>query len=93
RPLAGYGIVDTIMEGEAEDVDSVAEYVLLGDDVTSGIFSWIAVGIDPTANYTVTPAAYCSANSGYSNSDGPGAGGAPPSDASGVPSGTPSPSA
>ncbi|GME34282.1 Intradiol ring-cleavage dioxygenase [Neofusicoccum parvum] len=83
---------DDIMEGEAEDVDPVAEYVLLGDDVTDGIFSWIAVGIDPTANYTVTPAAYYSANGGYSNSNGPGAGGAPPSDASGAPSGTPSPS-
>lgn len=74
---------DDIMEGEAEDVDPVAEYVLLGDSVADGIFSWIAVGIDPSANYTVTPAAYYSADGGYANADGPGAGGAPPSEASG----------
>ncbi|KAF4545857.1 Intradiol ring-cleavage dioxygenase [Lasiodiplodia theobromae] len=73
---------DSIMEGEAEEVDPVAEYVLLGDSVADGIFSWIAVGIDPTANYTVSPAAYYSANGGYANADGPGAGGAPPSEAS-----------
>lgn len=70
---------DDIMEGEAEDADSVAEYVLLGDDVTDGIFSWIAVGINPTTNYTITSAAYYSANGRYSNSNSPGAGGAPPS--------------
>ncbi|KAL1642796.1 hypothetical protein SLS58_005301 [Diplodia intermedia] len=75
---------DSILSGEADDIDPVVEYVLLGDSVADGIFSWITVGIDSTANYTVTPAAYYSAEGGYENPDsGSGMGGGS------APSGTP----
>ncbi|EKG10663.1 Intradiol ring-cleavage dioxygenase [Macrophomina phaseolina MS6] len=71
---------DSILSGEAGDIDPVVEYVLLGDSVADGIFSWISFGVDSTANYTVTPAAYYSANGGYENADsgsGMGGGSAP----------------
>lgn len=34
------------------------EYVYLGDEVSDGIFAWISVGINPTKDSSVTPAAY-----------------------------------
>lgn len=77
---------DSILSSEASDIDPVVEYVLLGDSVADGIFSWISFGVDSTANSTVTPAAYYSANGGYANSDsGSGMGGG----GGDAPSGTP----
>ncbi|KAF2085347.1 aromatic compound dioxygenase [Saccharata proteae CBS 121410] len=73
---------DSILSSEADTIDPVVEYVLLGDSVSDGIFSWISVGIDPTSNQTVTPAAIYAAGGGYTNPDsssGGGGGGAPPS--------------
>lgn len=64
------------------------EYVLLGNDLSDGIFAWITVGVDSTEDTTVTPAAYYTEqggveneNSGMRGGGGGGAGGAQPSGA------------
>ncbi|KAJ5302380.1 hypothetical protein PENANT_c008G10717 [Penicillium antarcticum] len=76
---------DGILSEEAETIDPFMEYVYLGDDVSDGIFAWISVGVDPTADRDVTPAAYITEDGGVSNPDsgmggpgGGGPGGAPP---------------
>ncbi|KAF8851789.1 aromatic compound dioxygenase [Acephala macrosclerotiorum] len=58
---------DTIFAEEAASSDPVVEYSLLGDDVSSGIFGWIAFGIDLTTEETVTPAASLYASGGVEN--------------------------
>ncbi|KAL4912739.1 Intradiol ring-cleavage dioxygenase [Aspergillus aurantiobrunneus] len=79
---------DGILLGELEDnIDPFVEYVLLGDDVSQGIFAWISVVIDSSESTEVTPAAYLTEeggveneNSGMGGPGGPGGpGGAPPS--------------
>jgi hypothetical protein len=71
--------VDSIFTEEAASSDPVVEYSLLGDDVSSGVFAWIAFGIDLTNEYSITPAAnlyaeggVANANSGAGGSGGPG---------------------
>lgn len=83
---------DSIFSGEADGYDPVVEYVLLGDDVSEGIFAWIAFGMDATSAYNITAAAYWTENGGVANEDaGSGmGGGAPPSGAPGsAPTGAP----
>lgn len=67
------------------------EYVYLGDDVSDGIFAWISVGIDPTKDRDVTPAAYNTEDGGVANGNsGPGGGSdGPPPGASGSPAARP----
>jgi protocatechuate 3,4-dioxygenase beta subunit len=82
---------DSIFSEEAASSDPVVEYSLLGDDVSSGVFGWVAFGIDLTSEYTVSPAASLYAEGGVEDSSsssglgGPGAnstgGGAAPSGA------------
>jgi len=81
---------DSIFSEEAASSDPVVEYSLLGDDVSSGIFGWVAFGIDLTNEFTVAPAASLYAEGGVadssSGSGGPGGnstggGGAMPSGA------------
>ncbi|ORY12234.1 extracellular dioxygenase, partial [Clohesyomyces aquaticus] len=78
---------DNIMSGESADVDPVVEYVYLGDDVTEGLFGWIAFGIDAAAAYNISAAATLTDHGGVANNNsmggGPG-GAAPPG---GMPSG------
>ncbi|RAR02482.1 aromatic compound dioxygenase [Stemphylium lycopersici] len=70
---------DSILSEEASDVDPMIEYVLLGDDVSEGIFGWLAFGMDSGASYNVTPAANLYAEGGVTNEDsGMGGGGSPP---------------
>lgn len=74
---------DGIFSQEAENVDPVVEYVLLGDDISEGLFGWIAFGVDTSASRNVTPAVYLTENGGVENPNagggGPGGpGGAPP---------------
>ncbi|KAF2117780.1 extracellular dioxygenase-like protein [Lophiotrema nucula] len=80
---------DDIFAGEAEGYDPVVEYVLLGDDVSEGIFAWIAFGQDSTAAYNITAAATLTENGGVANpnSGAGGPGGAPPSGSGAPPSG------
>lgn len=84
---------DSILAEEADTIDPFVEYVLLGDDVSEGVFGWISVGIDATENTSVTPAAYLTEDGGVENENsgmGMGGGGGAPPSGSGVPSGVPS---
>ena len=55
------------------------EYVLLGDDVSDGVFAWINVGIDATEDSDVTPAAHYTEDGGVENENsGMGMGGGSP---------------
>lgn len=70
---------DNILAGEAADVDPFVEYVLLGDDVSDGIFGWIAFGMDTAASYDVSPAVDYTSEGGVENEDSNiGGGGSPP---------------
>jgi hypothetical protein len=75
---------DGILAEEADTIDPFMEYVYLGDDVSDGIFAWISVGIDPTKDSSVTPAAYYTEQGGVENenSGGMGGWGGPPPGAS-----------
>ncbi|CAP86696.1 hypothetical protein E8E15_009951 [Penicillium rubens] len=77
---------DSILAEELDTIDPFMEYVYLGDDISDGIFAWITVGMDPTQDTTVTPAAYYTEEGGIENenSGAPGGGGSPPG---GAPSG------
>ncbi|KAI0310611.1 Intradiol ring-cleavage dioxygenase, partial [Amylostereum chailletii] len=85
---------DSILSSEAGTIDPVLEYVLLGEDVSDGIFAWGAMGINVTASYDVSSAATLTEDGGVANANsgvGGGAGGAPsgssfPSGFSGAPS-------
>ncbi|KAJ5505000.1 hypothetical protein N7463_007874 [Penicillium fimorum] len=73
---------DSILSEELDTIDPFMEYVYLGDDVSDGIFAWISVGLDPTQDTTVTPAAYYTEEGGVENENsggGGGSGGGPPS--------------
>lgn len=70
---------DDILAEEADTIDPFVQYVLLGEDITDGIFAWISFGIDATEDTTITPAAYYTESGGVSNPDsGAGMGGSPP---------------
>lgn len=51
------------------------EYVLLGNDISDGIFAWISVGVDSTEDNSVTPAAYYTEQGGVENESSGGFGG------------------
>ncbi|EJC99938.1 aromatic compound dioxygenase [Fomitiporia mediterranea MF3/22] len=70
---------DSILSEEADVIDPVMEYVLLGDDITDGILAWSSLGINTTASYDVSPAVYYTENGGVENPDSgaPGGGSAP----------------
>jgi hypothetical protein len=60
------------------------KYVLLGEDVSDGIFAWISVAIDPTADRELSPAAYYTSDGGFENANSAmsgGPGGSSPSGA------------
>ncbi|CAH0023484.1 unnamed protein product [Clonostachys rhizophaga] len=94
---------DSILSEEVatDGVDPVMEYTLLGDDVSQGLFAWLAFGINVTASTEITPAAFRyedggveNANSGMGGGNGGGApGGGPGSTPSASPSSAPTSSA
>ncbi|KAJ6051784.1 uncharacterized protein N7446_006420 [Penicillium canescens] len=61
---------DRVLAGETENSDSdpVFNYVLLGDTVEDGLFSWVTVGIDTSASYSASYAALLTADGGVSSS-------------------------
>ncbi|KAJ4365168.1 hypothetical protein N0V83_008786 [Neocucurbitaria cava] len=78
---------DSILGEEAATVDPFMEYVLVGDDISEGLFGWLSFGMDTTNSFNVTPAAYLTENGGVANANaGAGMGGGPPG-GSGAPSG------
>ncbi|KAG0130108.1 Intradiol ring-cleavage dioxygenase [Tuber indicum] len=78
---------DTILAEEADSMDPVMEYALLGDEVEDGILAWITVGLDASADYSVSSAATWTAHGGVANEGGNI--GSPPG---GAPSGSAAPS-
>ncbi|KAK7448428.1 hypothetical protein VKT23_013691 [Stygiomarasmius scandens] len=86
---------DGILAEEAADIDPFLEYVLLGDDVSEGIFSWVALGIDTTSSYAISAASTLTEDGGVANENsGMGGMGGPPDGSSmPVPSGSAVPSA
>jgi hypothetical protein len=54
------------------DYDPYPEFVYVGEDVSDGLFAWIQIGINTTANYTDNSyyniAAYWGEDGGYANS-------------------------
>ncbi|KAK7225191.1 hypothetical protein V2G26_013194 [Clonostachys chloroleuca] len=76
------GIFKQEVGNGAEDVDPIAEYTYLGDDLSDGLFAWLAFGIDTTYQRTVSPAVYryedgFVENPGSGGPGGPGGGGPP----------------
>ncbi|KAJ5273705.1 hypothetical protein N7478_008830 [Penicillium angulare] len=67
--------------------DPFPEYIYLGEDLDDGLFAWIQIGLNSTADYTdnsyYSIAAYYDAEGGHENSDsaamGGGSGGSAPS--------------
>ncbi|KAF4983415.1 hypothetical protein FZEAL_1144 [Fusarium zealandicum] len=84
-------------ESTATDgVDPSMEYTLLGDDISDGLFAWLAFGIDTTQSQSVKPASYLYESGGVANenSGAPGGGGSGPgSGGPGSASGTAAPAA
>lgn len=91
------------VEQASSDYDPFPEYVYLGNGLQDGLFAWIQIGINASADYTdnsyYSIAGYYDENGGHENTDssamggggggGPGASGAP---SGAMPSGTAAPS-
>jgi hypothetical protein len=62
---------DRVLAAETanSDSDPVLEYVLLGDTVQGGLFSWITIGIDTSASYSASYAATLTSSGGVSSSN------------------------
>lgn len=78
--------------------DPFPEYIYLGDNLDDGLFAWIQIGLNATADYTdnsyYSIAAYLEADGGHQNSDSVVSGGSAPSGTNRtMPSGMASPSA
>ncbi|KAJ5765803.1 hypothetical protein N7520_005362 [Penicillium odoratum] len=80
--------------------DPFPEYIYLGEHLDDGLFAWIQIGVNATADYTdnsyYSIAAYHDADGGHENADDTfvgGSGGGSGTASSGSASGTPSPSA
>ncbi|KAF1940819.1 aromatic compound dioxygenase [Clathrospora elynae] len=59
---------DMFLPGSATTVDPFVEYVLLGDDISEGLFGWLAFGMDSTNSFmNITPKAYLTENGGVTN--------------------------
>ncbi|PWW74372.1 aromatic compound dioxygenase, partial [Tuber magnatum] len=58
---------DTILAQEADSMDPIMEYALLGDGVEDGILAWITVGLDASADYSVSSAVTWTAHGGVAN--------------------------
>ena len=83
--------VDSILIEETANMDPFVEYVYVNpDNIADGILAWISLGIDPTADDSITSAATIYKTGGVANANsgmggGPGGGngtapsGAPPS--------------
>ncbi|KAK6066786.1 gpi anchored dioxygenase [Seiridium cupressi] len=56
------------LETEDSNSDPILEYVLLGDNVSDGVFSWITIGVDLTATYETSYAALLTTSGGVSSS-------------------------
>ncbi|KAJ4301486.1 hypothetical protein N0V90_003578 [Kalmusia sp. IMI 367209] len=80
---------DFIMAQESETTDPVLHYTLVGNKIEEGLFGWIAFGVDPKANKTVSAAANYGKDGGKANPNPgfPGGPGMPPFPTGGFPPG------
>ncbi|OAA51814.1 Intradiol ring-cleavage dioxygenase, core [Metarhizium rileyi] len=83
---------DSILSAEADTVDPLMAYTLLGDSVADGLFAWLAFGINTSYVNQVHPASFYYQDGGVENPNGgfgggPGRGGPPPTGARGGPGG------
>lgn len=70
---------DMILAQEAADSDPMLEYVLIDDDVSSGLFGWIFIGVDSSYDFTnITAAATLTADGGEEGESSGFAPGGPP---------------
>ncbi|KAI1424427.1 Intradiol ring-cleavage dioxygenase [Xylaria sp. FL1777] len=64
-----------------ENFDPIPQFVYLGDSIEDGLFAWIQIGINASADYTTDQyysiAAYWAEDGGHSNGSGGVGGGAP----------------
>lgn len=49
---------DSILATEADTTDPFVEYVLLGDDVSDGIFAWVSIAVNSTRDDFLSPEGY-----------------------------------
>ncbi|KAL4787097.1 Intradiol ring-cleavage dioxygenase [Aspergillus varians] len=71
---------DSILLQELDDdIDPFIEYVLLGEDVSDGIFGWVNVVVDSTKSTDVSPAVYYTEDGGVVNENSSGGPGGAPS--------------
>jgi hypothetical protein len=72
---------DSILSEEADTVDPLMAYTLLGDGVAEGLFAWLAFGINTSYVNEVQPASFYYESGGVKNPNGgmggPGGGGGP----------------
>lgn len=72
--------------------DPFPEYLYLGDDLDDGLFAWIQIGINATADFTdnsyYSIAAYYDADGGHQNEDSSFGGGSGGGSGGGAPSGS-----
>ncbi|KAF1839190.1 putative extracellular dioxygenase [Decorospora gaudefroyi] len=70
---------DYILAQEAAEGDPFMEYVLLGSDISDGLFGWLAFGMDSTNAFNATPAVFWTEDGGVENPNAGMPGGPPPS--------------
>lgn len=58
---------DWYLAEEAATINPLIEYVLLGDDVSEGVFGWMSFGMDINNAFNITPAAFLRENGGEPN--------------------------
>lgn len=58
-----------VEETDSEGIEPVHEYIYIGDDVSEGVFAWLAFGINVTESEAITAAAWYYENGGETNPD------------------------
>lgn len=79
---------DSILSEEADTVDPLMAFTLLGDSVNDGLFAWLAFGINTSYVSQVQPASFYYESGGVENPNS--GGGGPGGSGGGPPSGSPS---
>lgn len=69
---------DDILAEEADQVDPIMAYTLLGNTINDGLMAWLAFGINTSYTGEVTPAAFYYKSGGVENADSQHGGGGPP---------------
>ncbi|KAH8832291.1 aromatic compound dioxygenase [Flagelloscypha sp. PMI_526] len=65
---------DSILSGEAANIDPFLEYVLVGSDISQGIFAWVSMGINTSNAHVASNAATLTSNGSVANANAMGGG-------------------